>query len=149
MKRWLPAAGDVAMALAVVLAVLGVWLPWVSKRPTGYFEGTPSYTSEGVPGLETGISGADFILIWLAVGAVLLVLAGRIEALRLDGILVLVGVVVLWTAGNRYLDYSTAYRYVVEPGLYILLASGLFFLAAGLGMVVQHRLPNVGTETRV
>ena len=56
--------------IASVLAVVGVYLPWVQKRPVEYIVGYHEYTAEYVPGLEPGIGiwGIDpFIIILVGV----------------------------------------------------------------------------------
>ncbi|WP_339103436.1 hypothetical protein [Haloterrigena salinisoli] len=130
----------VATIVAAVSAVVGVWLPWVRKRPVGYRDGRPIYTTEYVSGMETGLRGIDPFVVLLVVAVVGVAALSRYRAWRPDIALVGAGGVVLWVFGAIFRNYRSVERYDVEIGLYLLLASGFLFVLIGAGAPLKRRL---------
>ncbi|WP_229380138.1 hypothetical protein [Haloterrigena salifodinae] len=138
-------ASLVATIVAAVLGVLGVWLPWVRKRPAGYRDGGAIYTTEYVSGMETGLRGIDPFVILLVVIVVGVAVLARYRTWRPDIALVGVGGLLLWVFGTIFRNYWTVEQYTVEIGLYLLLASGFLFVLVGAGGVLKRRLES-GTD---
>lgn len=133
-------ASLIATVVAAVMGAVGVWIPWVRKQPVGYADGQPYYTSEYVPGLETGLRGIDLLVILLVVAVVVVVLLARDRRFRPDSALIGAGGALLVVFGNVCYQYWSVERYAVEPGLYLLLASGLLFVLAGAGTIIKRRM---------
>ena len=151
MSNNLSPASLVATIVAAALAVVGVWLPWVRKRPEGYRDGRAIYTAEYVSGMETGLRGLDLFVGLLVVAAVGVAVLARYRPWRPDLALVGAGGLVLWLSGTTFHDYWSVERYAVEPGLYLLLASGFLFVLVGAGGVLKRRLgpgPDTGRDPR-
>jgi hypothetical protein len=124
-------AYEIATIVAAVLAVAGVWLPWVRKLPVGYTDGQPYYTSEYVWGSEPGISGLDPALMFLVVAVVTVFMLTPRRTWHLNIILVITGGLLLYVSGTFFYQYWSGEQYAVEPGLYLLLVSGLLFVLVG------------------
>lgn len=108
---------------ATVTLVIGTWLPWIQKGPIGYEDGPPYYTAEGVLGLSHGVQVLDVVLILLSRTAIAALLLARYREWSARGVVIGAGTLILLTAGGRLtLDRG---RYVVEPGLYLVVSSGL------------------------
>lgn len=137
-----------ATIVAAVLGVVGVYLPGVRKRPVGYTNGQPYYTSEYVTGLEAGIRGIDPFVIFLVGAVVVVVVLARRRTRSGDIALVGAGGLLLFVFGNVFHDYWSVDRYAVGPGLYLLLASGLIFVLVGAGTVHKRRVSTRTDESR-
>ena len=136
--------------IASVLAVVGVYLPWVQKRPVEYIVGYHEYTAEYVPGLEPGIGiwGIDpFIIILVGVGVTVVVLA-RYRSWRPESAVIGAGCLLIIEFGNFFDNYRSGERYVVEPGLYLLVISGLLFVLVGAGTVLKRHMTTRTDESR-
>jgi hypothetical protein len=129
-----------ATILAGALVVLGVYLPWVRKRPIGNSDGEPIYTTEAVLGQTTGFQGLDGLVVLIVVVAVAAVLVARGRRWRPDLPLVAAGVAILVLFGDRGWRYWSVDRYAIDPGLYLLFVGGALFVLVGarglLGRVV-------------
>ena len=134
--------------IAAVLGVVGVYLPWVRKRPVGYTDGQPYYTSEYVTGLEAGIRGIDPFVIVPLVAVITVVVLARYRTWRPDTALVGAGGLLLVVFGNIFHNYWSVERYAVEPGLYLLLSSGLILVLVGTGTVLKRRVSPHTDESR-
>jgi hypothetical protein len=132
--------------VAAAMVVVGVWLPWVRKRPVGYFEGRPYYTGEWTTGLESGFGGTDVVAVLVVVAVVAITVLSRTSNWRPDVALVVAGGLLAWAAGTVLRDYWTTERYAVEPGLYVLVAGSLLLLVLGVGSVLGRRLPPLGSH---
>ncbi|EMA56388.1 hypothetical protein [Halococcus thailandensis] len=125
-----------ATVIAVGLAIIGMMLPWVQKLPVRNIEGGgEAYTMEWIPGLEAGFETFDLFVL---VPILFTLLAGGVAASRgrswwTDGILSIMGGVILWVAGNSYIGYYTTERYAAQPGVYLVLAAGLLLILIGAG----------------
>jgi len=128
-----------ATIVAAVLGVVGLYLPWVRKRPVGYADGQPYYTSEYVSGLEPGFRGIDPFIILLVVAVVGVVVLARHRTWRPDIALIGAGGLILFVFGNIFHNYWSVERYAVEPGLYLLLTSGLILVLVGAGIILKRR----------
>lgn len=137
----------VATTVAAVLGIVGVWLPWVRKRPVGYRDGRQIYTAEYVSGMETGLRGIDPFVVLLVAAVVGVAVLSRYRAWRPDIALVGAGGVLLWVFGTIFRNYRSVERYAVEIGLYLLLASGFLFVLIGAGALLKRRLAP-GTDHR-
>lgn len=135
-----------ATIVAAVIGVVGVWIPWVRKRPAGYRDGRPIYTAEYVSGLETGLRGIDPFVIVLVVAVVGVAVLARYRTWRPDIALISAGCLLLVVSGNTLRNYWSVERYAVEPGLYLLLASGLLFVLIGAGALLKRRVIPVTDE---
>ena len=129
-----------ATILTAILTVVSVWLPWVQKLPAGYIDGQPYYTMEWVPGLEAGFQGTDPFAVLLAILVIVTVIAARKLKWPPDGVLVVVGTVLVWWSGTTLQSYSTVDRYAIEPGLYLCLVSGVLLILLGVGAGFQRYL---------
>lgn len=129
-----------ATICAAVGAAIGVWLPWVRKRPVGYTDGQPFYTSEYVSGLETGLRGIDPFVILLVVAVVGATVLARHRDWRPDLLLMGSGGLLLFVSGSLFRDYWSGERYAVEPGLYLLLASGFLLVLIGVSSILKQRV---------
>ncbi len=129
-----------ATILTAILTIVGVWLPWVQKRPVGYTNGRPYYTSEWVLGLEAGFQGTDPFAVLLAVLVIVAVIAGRKLNRPPDGVLVVVGAVLVWWSGTTLQHYWQVDRYAIEPGLYLCILSGVLLVLLGVGAGFQRYL---------
>ena len=136
-----------ATIVAAVGAVVGVWLPWVRKRPVGYSDGLPLYTLEIVPGLETGLRGMDLLVILLVMAVVAVVVLARYRGWRPDSVLIGAGGLILLVFANLFRTYSAVERYAVEPGLYLLIASGGLFVLIGTSSLLKRCVPTVADES--
>ncbi|WP_210408935.1 hypothetical protein [Halorhabdus rudnickae] len=123
---------------AAVLSVVGVYLPWVQKQPVGYTDGQPYYTAEFVAGLEAGFDGGDPFIILLVVAVVVVVILARYRTWSPDIALIGVGAVTFLLFGNTFLDYWSVERYAVQPGLFLLVISGLIFIFVGAGAILKR-----------
>lgn len=130
-----PAATIVAAALTSV----GYWLPWLRKLPIGYTDGVPVYTSEGVSGLEAGIDGLDFLLLALVAIAVLAVAVQRTRRVPENAISLVVGALIVFNATQRLSYIREIDRYAAEPGIWLALAGGVFFVVIGVAGLVAGR----------
>ncbi|WP_458207011.1 hypothetical protein [Haladaptatus sp. NG-SE-30] len=128
-----------ATIVAAMLAIAGVWLPWVRKRPVGYADGQPYYTSEFVSGLESGLRGIDPVVVLLVLGVVGVVVLARQRDWHPDVVLVAAGGLMVLVFGNIFRDYRTVERYAIEPGLYLLIASGFLLILLGAGAIFKRR----------
>lgn len=134
--------------VAVVLAVVGLWLPWVRKLPVRSADGQAIYTSEDVAGLEPGIHGFDNILAVIIVAVLAVVVLARRRDRHPDLVLILVGGSMLWLFGSVLREYWRVDRYVVESGLYFLVASGLLFVLLGAGTLIKRRVTTITEASR-
>ncbi len=137
-----------ATVVAAVLGAAGTWLPWVRKRPVGDVNGQQIYTAEYVPGLETGLRGFDPVVVSLLVAVVVVVALARYQHWRPDVALVGAGGLLLLAFGNVFHDYWSVERYAVDPGLYLLLASGLLFVLVGGGAIFERRVRTSKDDSR-
>ena len=126
--------------VATLLALVGVSLPWVRKRPVTTIDGQPAYTGEYVPGLETGIQGLDPVLIGLLGLLVGLLILSRHRQLLSGAILLVAGILFLGFFIPRLQAYATVERYAIEPGLPLLLISGGLFSTLGVGTLLASGL---------
>ena len=134
--------------IAAVLAVVGAYLPWVQKRPVRYIDGYPYYTAEYVLGLEPGIWGIDpFVIILVGVVVTVVVLA-RYRTWRPESAVIGAGGLLLIGCGNFFYQYRSGERYVVEPGLYLLVISGLLFVLVGAGTILKRHMTTRTDESR-
>lgn len=136
-----PSLWDTSITVvAGALAVVGMWLPWVRKLPTGYANGEPMYTLEPVPQSETGFQHLDPVIV-LLVG---LVVAGAILLSHWDrrpgSLLVTAGGLMLFGSGFFLQYYVRIDRYAVEPGVYLVIVSGLLFVLLGAAPVLKRRV---------
>ena len=122
-----------ATIVAAVLAVVGAWLPWVRKQPVGI-------TDEYIAGLDAGFSDIDFLVIALVMTVVVAVVLGHYRNWRTDVVLIGAGGLILVVFGSVFQSYLAVERYVVEPGLYLLIASGCLFILIGVGAALNRRL---------
>jgi len=128
-----------ATTVAAGSAILGVWLPWVRKRPVGHHGDQPIFTAEWVAGLKPGLQGSDPLVV-LFVGAVVLLTAGfRYSPWQPDAVLIAAGGLLLWVFGNVLHHYWTVDRYAVEPGLYLVVSSGFLLVLLGVGGLLGRR----------
>ncbi|ELZ79899.1 hypothetical protein C454_11883 [Haloferax gibbonsii ATCC 33959] len=123
----------VATIMAAVLGVVGAWLPWVRKQPAGI-------TDEYMVGLDAGFSDIDLLVTILVVAVVVAVVLGHYRNWRPDGILIGAGGLILIVFGSVFQSYSAVERYVVEPGLYLLIVSGFLFILIGVVAVLSRRM---------
>lgn len=138
----------VATITAAVLGVVGAWLPWVRKRPVGYTQGEPYYTAEYVSGLDAGLAGGDFLLVFVAVAVVGVVLWARHGNRRPDLVLVAAGGLVLVRYWRLFREYRGVDRYALRIGLYLVLVGGLLFLLVGGGSMLARHVTAGGAGNR-
>lgn len=134
------------MILTAILAIVGVWLPWVQKRPVGYTDGQPYYTMEWVPGLEAGFQGTDPYAVLLAGIVIVAVVAAHRLNRPPDGVLVIVGAVLVWWSGTTLRYYWRVDHLAIEPGLYLCILSGVLLIHLGIGAGFQRYL-NTGLDS--
>jgi hypothetical protein len=118
-----------ATIVAALLAVVGAWLPWVRKQPVGI-------TDEYIAGLDAGFSDIDLLVIILVVAVVL----GYYRNWRPNGVLIGAGGLILVVFASVFQSYLAVERSVVEPGLYLLIASGFLFILIGVAAVLSRRI---------
>lgn len=126
--------------VSAVLVIIGSWLPWVRKIPAGYVEGQPYYTDEWVRGLEPGFQALDYILVLLVFTAVAAPVLARYQGLSTSGIVISSGTLILLIAGGHLTNYLG--RYIIEPGLYLVLLSGIILVIIGLFTTRKHAPSN-------
>lgn len=126
--------------VSAVLVTIGSWLPWIRKIPVGYDDGQPYYTSEGVRGLQSGFQALDYILVLLVFAAVAAPVLARYQGLSTSGIVIGSGVLILLIAGGILTNYLG--RYIIEPGLYLVLLSGATLVIIGLFMIRMNAPSN-------
>jgi len=119
---------------ASILAVVGVWLPWVRKIPGP----DGAVTMEYVPGLWTGIesAGYDKLILLLIAVVMSITLLARYRQWRPDPALIAVGGFILFIAGGALDSYLGGYY--IQPGLFILFLSGLLLTLLGVSAFVRH-----------
>lgn len=125
-----------AVVVAAVLGMVGLWLPWVRKRPVGYIDGQPYYTSELIPGLNAGFQALEGLIVLFAILAIVAVVTTPMVDWSPRGVIIAAGAAMLWWSGTRLLYYGGSESYAVEPGLYLSVLSGivLVILSAGTGI---------------
>jgi hypothetical protein len=128
-----------ATTVAAGSAMLGVWLPWVRKRPVGHHGGQPYFTAEWVAGLKPGLQGSDPLVVLLVGAVVLLTVGSRYSPWHPDGVLVAAGALLIGVFGNVLHHYWTVDRYAVEPGLYLVIAGGFLLVLLGVGGLLGRR----------
>lgn len=120
-----------------VCAIVGAWLPWVRKTPVGTMNGEPYYTSEWVFGLQKGFHQLDVIILLPALAGVGIAVLSLYRDWPQE-VLLIAALPILIMAGERYLFYTSSSRYIVAPGLYLCLGSGVLLLFLGLNSL-RHR----------
>lgn len=118
--------------LSAVLVTIGSWLPWIRKIPVGFDEGQPYYTDEWIWGLEPGFQTLDYILILLGLIAVAAPLIARYRGWSASGIVIGSGLLILTIAGGQLTSYLG--QYIIEPGFYLVVVSGVLLVLIGLAM---------------
>lgn len=118
--------------------ILGCWFPWVRKLPVDYSDDQPIYTREYISGLEVGFRSLDYVLVVLTPIAIGTLVVARNRGVRVSGLLAVTGVVAAGLGTAPFLDFRAVDRYVVEPGLYPVLAGAAVLLALGVGGLVQR-----------
>jgi hypothetical protein len=88
-----------------------------------------------------------FVIILIVVVVTVVVLA-RCRTWRPDSALIGAGGLLLIGLGNIFHNYRSAEQYVVEPGLYLLLISGLLFVLVGAGTVLNRHITTRTDESR-
>ncbi|WP_336327352.1 hypothetical protein [Halovenus sp. HT40] len=129
-----------ATVVAAVLAIVGAYLPWVKKHPDGYRNGQAYYTSEYLPAAEAGFQGLDVVVVALGVAVIGVVAGARYRGWLPDVVLLGSGVVLLLLSGDRLKRFRPVERYTVEPGLYLVLVSGLLLVLVGAGALLRRRI---------
>ncbi|QFU84571.1 hypothetical protein GCU68_17500 (plasmid) [Natronorubrum aibiense] len=74
----------------------------------------------------------------LAVSVVLAVVVAWKQDWNPDGFLIGAGGILLLWGGSTYNSYRTVDRYVIEPGLYLVIVSGCLFLLLGAGRILKR-----------
>jgi hypothetical protein len=136
-----------ATGVATLCAVLGVWLPWVSKQPAFVTdEGVKAYTTEGVRWLEAGIGnayGLDWAILFLVCLVLGATLITRYVDRRPDLLHIVVGGYLLFISTGQLHTFMTATQvggYNIQLGLIFLLISGILFVTIGVGGLLTHSL---------
>jgi len=88
-----------------------------------------------------------FVIILVGVVVTVVVLAGY-RTWRSDSALIDAGGLLLVGFGNIFHTYRSIKQYVVEPGLYLLLISGLLFVLVGAGTVLKRHMTTRTDESR-
>lgn len=136
-----PSTGySLAVVVTALLGIAGLWLPWVRKRPVGYIDGQPYYTSELIPGLHAGFQALDGFVVLLTLLATVAVVTARIGDWSPRGVIIAAGAALLWWSGTRLLYYGGSESYAVEPGLYLSVMSGIVLVLLGAGTGIRHYL---------
>ena len=130
----------VAVTLTAILAIVGVWLPWVRKRPVGYIDGQPYYTEGLLPGLHAGFRDVDPFVVLLAVLVIVAVVAARRWDWSPDGVIIVAGTVLMWWSGTMLGHYRADEHLAVEPGLYLSVLSGIVLVLLGAGTGIRRYL---------
>ena len=79
--------------------------------------------------------------------SVSLVLA-RYRSWRPESAVIGAGCLLIIEFGNFFDNYRSGERYVVEPGLYLLVISGLLFVLVGAGTVLKRHMTTRTDESR-
>ncbi|MFC6728469.1 hypothetical protein ACFQDG_07430 [Natronoarchaeum mannanilyticum] len=133
----LPSRTEAGTLVAVTLAVVGAWRPWVRKIPVRTADGSLVSTSELVQGLRAGIHGLDMFVVFGALVAVLGTLIARRYDVSPAPFLVAASVLILWAASTMLAEYRSVERYEPELGVYLTLAGGLVLLVLGVARGVK------------
>lgn len=129
-----------ATIIAAVLGGVGVSLPFIQNDTWAYMEHA-----------HAGLQGWDPVALVVFVGLVVLVVVARSRSWRPDGVLLVTGAGLLFIYGlffNRYRDIDV----VIQPGMYLVLASAVLFVLIGAGGFLNNRVQldigGLGTSQR-
>lgn len=140
--KW-PSLPYVGAALGLCFfAGIGMWLPWVENTPQ-YLNGEPYVTGIGLPGLWWGYDSFDLLVAIGLVPALVGTLTFRRRIWLRDACVFLSGTLVSWWVGGLAYEYWSVDHYLLEPGIFLVLGSGLLFCLLSAGAVAKRLGPHV------
>jgi len=134
---WGPERSSIVYAGATIclclLALSGTWIPWVENTPQ-YLNGESYVTAPDLAGQEWGFDTSFDLLVMIGlapaiVGALFL---QRWNWFR-DALVLLSGILVCWWVGDLTYEYWGVEHYMLKPGVFLVLGSGLLLCLLSVG----------------